>query len=30
MVFVTKDDTPIEWTDDGDLEEIISLSGMTE
>ncbi|QDP60244.1 MAG: putative portal protein [Prokaryotic dsDNA virus sp.] len=30
LVFITKDDTPIEWSSDGDLEEIIALTGITE
>ena len=30
LVYITKDDTPIEWSDDGDLEEIIALTGITE
>tara|TARA_R110000803_G_scaffold49530_2_gene103012 strand:- start:1703 stop:4210 length:2508 start_codon:yes stop_codon:yes gene_type:complete len=30
LVFMTKDDLPVEWSDEGDLYEIIDLSGMTE
>mgnify|MGYP003653850085 CR=1 FL=1 len=30
LVFMTKDDLPVEWSDEADLQEIIELSGMTE
>jgi hypothetical protein len=30
LVFMTKDDLPVEWSDEADLQEIISLSGITE
>jgi len=30
LVFMTKDDLPVEWSSEADLQEIIELSGMTE
>ena len=30
LVFMTKEDLPVEWSDESDLYEIIDLSGMTE
>ena len=30
LTFVTKDDAPIQWTDEGDLQEIIAMVGLTE
>ena len=30
MVFLTKDDQPIQWSTEGDLSEIIAMASMTE